>query len=205
MKKEINIALMGNPNTGKSTIFNSLTGLRQHVGNYPGVTIEKREGSFEHQGRNVKVFDLPGTYSLTAYSPEEIIARNFIINEKPDVVVDILDSGNLERNLYLAVQIMELKIPLILVFNMSDEAEKKGIDISYECFSKLLGVPIVKTVGHKGEGIVELKNKVVDVSINGLKTDFKRVEYGKEISSAITRLSNMLVQSDGREKKILNG
>jgi len=126
MEKKITVALAGNPNSGKTTIFNMLTGARQHVGNYPGVTVEKKEGLCRHAGYEMTVVDLPGTYSLTAYSIEELIARNFIIDEQPDVVVDIVDASNIERNLYLATQLIEMNVPLVLAFNMSDIARRKG-------------------------------------------------------------------------------
>jgi len=114
MEKEIKIALAGNPNSGKTTVFNNLTGSRQHVGNYPGVTVEKKTGEIKYKEHKISIVDLPGTYSLTAYSLDEVVTRNFIIDEKPDVVVDIIDSSNLERNLYLATQLMELGVPLFL-------------------------------------------------------------------------------------------
>ena len=122
-RKRYLVALAGNPNTGKSTIFNALTGSRQHVGNWPGKTIEKREGICEYKGVEFKVVDLPGTYSLTAYSDEELIARNFIIKEKPTVVVNIVDASNLNRNLYLTLRLLELTDRLIVVLNMMDLAE----------------------------------------------------------------------------------
>ena len=122
--KKIKVALAGNPNCGKTTIFNLLTGARQHVGNYPGVTVEKKEGLCKYAGHEIAFVDLPGTYSLTAYTIEEIVTRNFIIEEQPDVVVDIVDASSIERNLYLATQLIEMNVPLILAFNMSDVAEQ---------------------------------------------------------------------------------
>ena len=112
--KQLRVALAGNPNAGKSTIFNALTGSRQHVGNWPGKTVEKKEGSFKHGETEIEVVDLPGTYSLTAFSPEEVIARNYIINEEPDMVVTVVDAANLERNLYLTVQVLELGVPVVV-------------------------------------------------------------------------------------------
>lgn len=138
---EITVALSGNPNSGKTTIFNNLTGLRQHVGNYPGVTVEKKTGTVNYKGYRINVVDLPGIYSITAYSLEEIVTRNYIINEKPDVVIDVVDSSNLERNLYLATQLMELEVPLILAFNMADivkKAVKKLISVCFPSFSVYL-------------------------------------------------------------------
>ena len=121
MDKEITIALAGNPNSGKTTVFNNLTGAHQHVGNWPGVTVEKKEGSYSYKGYKVKVIDLPGVYGLTAYSPDEVIARNFILEGKPAVVVDIVDASNLERNLYLTIQLIELEANLVVALNMMDE------------------------------------------------------------------------------------
>ena len=128
-KEEITIALTGNPNSGKTTIFNNLTGTRQHVGNWPGVTVEKKVGTVIHNGHRLRVVDLPGTYSLTAYSIEEIVARRFLVDSKPDVVVDIVDASNLERNLYLATQLIEMGVKLILALNMADVAQARGHQI----------------------------------------------------------------------------
>ncbi|GAH38055.1 unnamed protein product, partial [marine sediment metagenome] len=163
MNERITIALAGNPNSGKTTVFNSLTGARQHVGNYPGVTVEKKEGTCRHQGREIHVVDLPGTYSLTAYSLDELVARNFVIDEKPDVVVDVVDASNLERNLYLTIQFIELGVPVVVALNMSDVANAEGKDIDAELLSQLIGVPVVPTVGHKGEGMQSLLDTVVRV------------------------------------------
>src|SRR5690349_13598973 len=117
---ELTIALAGNPNAGKTTIFNALTGLRQHTGNWPGKTVEKKEGRFEQAGTSINVVDLPGAYSLTAYSPEEVIARDFILEQHPDVVINVVDATNLERNLYLTAQLLELEAPVVLALNMTD-------------------------------------------------------------------------------------
>jgi len=194
MEREFLVGVCGNPNTGKSTLFNQLTGVRQHVGNYPGVTVEKKEGILIYEGVKVRLVDLPGIYSLSAYSPEEIIARDFIINSKPDLVVDIIDCSNLDRNLYLALQLMELGVPLIFVFNMSDEAEKKGIHINTKKMSELLGVPIVKTVGHRGIGVDELKKEIVRCCTNRKFCSYKFIKYGSEIDSQIEELKKVLDQ-----------
>ena len=140
MEKKITVALAGNPNSGKTTIFNMLTGAHQHVGNYPGVTVEKKEGLCRYSGYEITVVDLPGTYSLTAYSAEELVARNFIVDEQPDVVVDIVDASNIERNLYLATQLIEMNVPLVLAFNMSDIAKQRGIVLILSNLSSLLEV-----------------------------------------------------------------
>jgi len=168
MKPKIVVALAGNPNSGKTTIFNELTGARQHVGNYPGVTVERKEGFCRHGDTELQIVDLPGTYSLTAYSAEELVARNFIIDEKPDVVVDILDTSNLERNLYLAVQLMELGVPLVLAFNMSDMARARGYEFDIEKLSRFFGARIVPTVGHKGAGMKELLDAIILTATEGV-------------------------------------
>ena len=129
IKRPLTIALAGNPNSGKTTVFNAITGTRQHVGNWPGVTVEKLEGTTQHRGHEIRIVDLQGIYSLTAYSMEEIVSRKYIIEEKPDVVIDVVDASNLERNLYLAQQLKELNIPLIFSFNVMDEAYKQGYQI----------------------------------------------------------------------------
>ena len=162
MAKELTIALAGNPNSGKSTVFNALTGGRQHVGNWPGKTVEKKEGHRKYQEHDIQVVDLPGTYSLTAYSPEEVIARDYVIHDKPDVVIDIVDAANLERNLYLTLQIMELGVPLVVALNMSDIAESRGLRIDTDKLSLgLRGTPVVRTVASKKQGIDELLRAAV--------------------------------------------
>jgi ferrous iron transport protein B len=142
---DLTIALAGNPNAGKTTIFNALTGLRQHTGNL-----------------KINIVDLPGTYSLTAYSPEEIIARDFIIEERPDVVINVVDATNLERNLYLTVQILELDVPVVLALNMTDDLHKDGAKIDIASLSQLLGnIPVVQTTANQGKGIPDLIAKAV--------------------------------------------
>lgn len=159
---DITIALAGNPNAGKTTIFNALTGLRQHTGNWPGKTVEKKEGEIEYEGKIVNIIDLPGTYSLTAYSPEEIIARDYIIEERPDVVINVVDATNLERNLYLTVQILELDVPVVLALNMTDDLHKNGATINTDQLSQLLGnIPVVQTSANKGKGINNLINRAI--------------------------------------------
>jgi len=188
----LTIALAGNPNSGKTTIFNNLTGASQHVGNYPGVTVEKKEGTFSFGGRTIRLVDLPGTYSLSAYSIEEIIARNYIIEEKPDVVIDIVDASNIERNLYLTTQLMELGIPVIIALNMSDMARNRGIITDEKHLSLLLGVPVVPTVGNKRRGMDQLLQATFDLVDN--RHDYKpaAVNYGKEFEEELTRLMNVL-------------
>lgn len=160
------IAIAGNPNVGKSTIFNALTGAKQHVGNWPGKTVEKKHGKFSRQGQEITVVDLPGIYSLTAFSIEEIIARDFIVDEQPNAVVIIVDAANLERNLYLVLQLLETKVPLILGLNMSDVAETQGIRIDDAKLSEALdGIPIVRLIGSKRVGVEELKEAIVALTL----------------------------------------
>ncbi|OIO34624.1 MAG: ferrous iron transport protein B [Candidatus Omnitrophica bacterium CG1_02_40_15] len=190
--RKFTIALAGNPNSGKSTIFNNLTGAHQHVGNYPGVTVEKKEGKASFQDYEINVVDLPGTYSLSAYSEDEVVARDFIINEKPDVIVDIVDSSNLERNLYLATQLMELEIPLVLAMNMNDMAEKKGQDVDYTKLFDLLGVAIVSTVGNKNIGTKELLETIIKVYEEKIKTKVVHIGYGPEIREEMDKLEQIV-------------
>lgn len=168
MKTDLTIALAGNPNAGKTSLFNALTGARQHVGNWPGKTVEKKEGTFRYQGLTCQVVDLPGTYSLSAYSPEEVITRDYILYERPDVVVNVVDASNLERNLYLTVQLLELGAPLMMALNVVDMARARGISIDQAKLSALLGhIPVIETVGNKGQGIdslLETMTKLVDIS-----------------------------------------
>ena len=154
------IALAGNPNSGKSTLFNALTGSTQFVGNWPGVTVEKKEGKTKIAGEAVRVMDLPGIYSLSPYSKEEIISRDYIINEHPDVVIDIVDATNLERNLYLTTQLIELGAPVVVALNMCDVVKKKGEEISAKALSKQLGCPVCEITAITGEGIDGLKDAV---------------------------------------------
>ncbi len=195
---KITIALVGNPNSGKTTIFNKITGERQHVGNYAGVTVEKKDGYCEHKGVNIHVVDLPGTYSLTAFSLEELVARNFIIDEKPDVIVDILDASNIERNLYLATQLMELNVPLVLALNMSDTAKLRGIEFDLKLLSDLLGSPIVTTIGHKGKGINELLDAVISVAEDENRAPGIQMNLGRDIEKHINKIQGLIE----REQKL---
>jgi ferrous iron transport protein B len=196
MAKEIIIGLAGNPNSGKTTVFNNLTGARQHVGNWPGVTVEKKEGSCSYNGYSIKVVDLPGVYSLTAYSPDEVIARNFILEEKPDVVVDIVDASNLERNLYLVIQLLEMGAWVIVALNMMDEADSRKYRIDVEGLSRLLGAPVVPMVANRNRGTVELFDEIVKVAENKARVKGLKVEYGREVEEEISKLEKLISQSE---------
>jgi ferrous iron transport protein B len=175
------VALAGNPNAGKTSLFNAITGQNQHVGNYPGVTVDKVTGRVTIDARQLEIVDLPGTYSLTAYSIEEVVTRDFVLTQRPDVVVDVVDTTNLERNLYLLLQLQELGVPVVGALNMSDEAESKGILVDVELLSGLLGIPLVRTIGSKGVGKDELLRAVLDV-IDGRKASGERhLNYGPEL------------------------
>ncbi len=195
--RELTIALAGNPNAGKSTIFNALTGLHQHTGNWPGKTIEKKVGHFTHNGFKLSIVDLPGTYSLAAYSPDEVVARDYIISEHPDAVICVIDASNLERNLYLVVQVLELGVPVIVALNMVDHAESMGMEIEKARLARLLGnIPIIPTVASRGKGLDQLLTATLEfVSANTMACNCEkptpfRVDYGKDIESAISKITN---------------
>jgi len=196
MAKEITIALAGNPNSGKTTVFNNLTGARQHVGNWPGVTVEKKEGTCRYQGYTIKVVDLPGVYSLTAYSIDEVIARNFIVEEKPDAVVDVVDASNLERNLYLAVQLLEMGAPLIIALNMMDQAESRGYQIDVSQLSYLLGVPVVPMEASRNRGTQELLLEIVKMADSEAQIEGFRLDYGREVEEEIAKLEELISQDE---------
>jgi ferrous iron transport protein B len=179
------VALAGNPNSGKTTLFNALTGAHQHVGNYPGVTVEKKEGTYKHKDFTLHIVDLPGTYSLTAYSLEEVVARNYLVNEKPEVVINIVDSSNLERNLYLAVQFLEMGIPVCIALNMIDVAKKRGIEVNAEKLSTLLGVPVVPTVARIGQGKNELMESAAQIVKDKKEFGALKISYGDDVDIAM--------------------
>lgn len=190
MSANVIVALAGNPNSGKTTAFNEYTGSRQHVGNYPGITVEKKEGIARVDGREVRVVDLPGTYSLTAYTQEEVVARRVLVEDRPDVVIDVLNAGALERNLYLAVQLMELGIPVALGLNMIDEARKQGLRIDAARLSQLLGLPVVETVARTGEGLKDLMSAAIAHGDARRGTPWKPLEisYGPDLDPVIARM-----------------
>ena len=205
MTNRFTVAIAGNPNSGKTSIFNNITGARQQVGNYPGVTVEKKEGARRHNDVELNVVDLPGTYSLTAYSTEEVVARNFILDEKPDLIIDVIDVSNLERNLYLYVQLMELNVPVLLAFNMMDIARARGLKLDIPLLSSLLGAPIVETVGSKNRGTTELLDAAAELLRSESRPEPPEILYGRHIEQSIsavkTALSAAAAFSNEREKR----
>jgi ferrous iron transport protein B len=195
-KMDAMIALAGNPNAGKTTLFNNLTGARQHVGNYPGVTVEKKEGLYRFDGRQFNIVDLPGTYSLTAYSLEEVVARDFLIHEKPEVVVNIVDASNLERNLYLTLQFMELGIPVCIALNMIDLADSRGINIDHDKLSQLLGVPVVPTIARSGKGKEVLAKAVSNLLEQKSPPKEIGISYGADIDTALDEMETIVKAAD---------
>ena len=190
--KEISVALAGNPNSGKTSLFNGLIGRHLKVGNWAGVTIEKYEGFIEYEGYKIKIVDLPGTYSLTAYSPEEVITRNYIIEEKPDVIVNVLDGTNLERNLYLTTQLMELEVNSVIALNMYDEVKEQKIEIDFKQLEKLLGSHIIPTNSIKKEGFKSLLNHIVRVHTGILTVAKNKLSFSEEVEKNIERLTDII-------------
>lgn len=211
VSKKLRVAIAGNPNAGKSSLFNALTGGRQHVGNWPGKTVERKVGSVAQDGIEIELIDLPGTYSLSAYSAEEIIARDFLIEGKPDAVICVVDASNLERNLYLTVQILELGLPVIVALNMSDQATTRGLHIDTALLSDQLAAPVVATVGSRGLGVDALKHEILAMakdpsaaeiclcepgpagslhSPSSQKQIRFRLDYGPDIEAAVSHLQS---------------
>lgn len=202
MAKEITVALAGNPNSGKTTLFNSLTGAHQHVGNWPGVTVEKREGYYNYHGYRVRVVDLPGVYSLTAHSPDEVVARNFILEENPNLVVNVVDGSNLERNLYLTVQLLELEAKLLIALNMMDIVRARDYHIDELRLSEMLGVPVVPMTASRREGIDELLRKITAVYEGREIIRASRVYYGSELEQHITEMEHILDREEGLARQV---
>ena len=195
----VKIALAGNPNCGKTTLFNALTGSNQLVGNWPGVTVEKKEGKLKGH-KDVTIMDLPGIYSLSPYTLEEVVARNYLIAERPDAILNIIDGTNLERNLYLSTQLMELGIPVIMAVNMMDIVEKNGDKIQIDKLSKALGCEVVKISALKGTGIKEAAEKAVKVAQNK-KISTPVHEFQSDVEAVITEIENRLGNSVPEEQK----
>jgi ferrous iron transport protein B len=193
MVNEFTIALAGNANVGKSAIFNQLTGLNQITGNWPGKTVERAEGTLHFEGSNIRVVDLPGTYSLSAYSLEEIVSRDFLVLENPDVIVNVVDASALERNLYLTLQLLELEVPIVLTLNQIDFAAKKGLRIDVDKLGNALDLKVVSTVATTGTGIKELLSTVKSEATKKEKKRANKLFYGKEIEACLTSIQRLVV------------
>jgi len=200
--KIINIALVGNPNCGKTTLFNTASGSHERVGNYSGVTVEAKEAVMRKFGYQFNIVDLPGTYSITEYSPEELYVRNHIIEKMPDIVVNVIDSSNLERNLYLTTQLIDMNIKVVIALNMYDELEKKGVKFDYEGLGKMIGIPIMPTVASKGKGIDELFMKLIDVyEDRDPSVRHIHINYGEMIENGVKSIQEELRRNSGLTDK----
>ena len=199
----IKIALAGNPNCGKTTMFNALTGANQYVGNWPGVTVEKKEGKLKGKrgkGEEIIVTDLPGIYSLSPYTLEEVVSRDYVLKENPDVIVDLVDATNIERNLYLTTQLIETGVPVVIALNMADLLEKRGIKIDTKRLSMLLDCPIIETSALKGEGLDKLIDEAVTVAKKS-SVDLPKDIFSKEMEEAVTEVKSVLPDSITDDKK----
>ena len=195
--KVINVALVGNPNVGKTSLFNIASGAHEHVGNYGGVTVDAKQGSFKHKGYTFNIVDLPGTYSLSTYSPEELYVRDHIMNQLPDVVINVVAASNLERNLLLTTQLIDMDTRMVIALNMYDELERIGGVFDYEKFGKLIGVPVVPTVSKKTQGVVQLFDQVIEVfEDNSPTVRHIHINYGEELEKAICKLRDELNRYD---------
>ncbi len=190
---EINIALVGNPNAGKTSLFNKLTKANEHVGNYSGVTVGSKTHSIQYKNYKINFVDLPGTYSISSFSPEEVYVRSQLIEASPDIVLNVIDSGNLYRNLFLTTQVLDMDLPIIVALNMYDDLEKKGNQLNYTFLGKMLGIPMVPTVASKNKGINSLLDKIVQV-FEGKEPDIRHIHinYGKDIEKAIQNIQQVL-------------
>jgi Fe2+ transport system protein B len=188
------VALAGNPNVGKSTVFNALTGLRQHTGNWPGKTVTNARGNFTYLGKPFTLVDLPGTYSLFAQSAEEEVARDFICFGAPDVTIVVTDATCLERNLNLALQVIEITSRVVVCVNLIDEAERKNIYVNIKVLEEELGVPVIATAAREGRGLDDLRNTIHKLATEQIQPSPKRIFYPQEIEDAISELQNGLQQ-----------
>lgn len=195
--KEVNVVLVGNPNAGKTTLFNYASGSREHVGNYSGVTVDSKVARFKYKGYTFNITDLPGTYSLTAYTPEELYVRQYIHEHTPDVIINVVDASNLERNLYLTTQLIDMDLKVVIALNMYDELQEKGDQFDYASLGKMIGVPFIPTVGSKGKGITELFDKIINVYTDKDKTlRHIHINYGEHIEEAIGSIQNLIKQDE---------
>ncbi len=193
--RRVTVALAGNANVGKSVIFNHLTGLHQHIGNWPGKTVEKAEGTLHFKGQTIDIIDLPGIYSLSAFSPEELVSREYISVEKPDLVINVIDASVLERNLFFTLQLMELEAPMIVALNQMDMAKKKGVEIDHKKLADTLGVPVIPTIATSQIGIYDLLQTAVNIIEEGDATPSK-INYGSEIENRILKLMKKIQKLD---------
>lgn len=185
-KKTINVALVGNPNSGKTSIFNLASGAHEHVGNYSGVTVDSKEGKLYHNGYTFKLVDLPGTYSLAAYTPEELYVRRYVVTEQPDVIINVVAAPTLKRNLYLTTELIDMNIPMVMALNMYDELEESGREFDYDTLGKMMGIPMVPTVGKKGQGIPQLLNEVIKIFESGDNGSVRPdIPYGRVLEKSI--------------------
>ena len=195
--KTINVALVGNPNCGKTSLFNFASGAHEHVGNYSGVTVDAKEGTFHQNGYTFKIVDLPGTYSLSAYTPEELYVRKHLNEEQPDVVINVVDASNLERNLYLTCQLIDMDVRMVIALNMYDELERHGNKFDYNSLSKMIGTPIVPTISKTGFGIEELFNRVIKVyEEEDPVLRHIHINYGETLEKGITQVRRAIKTSD---------
>lgn len=197
-RKVITVALVGNPNAGKTSLFNISSGGHEHVGNYGGVTVDLKEGKFKHDGYLIHIIDLPGTYSMSAYTPEELYVRKYLVEEKPDVVINVVAASNLERNLYLTTELLDMEAPTVIALNMFDELRANGNEFDYKMLGKMIGIPMIPTVSRTGEGIDELFDTVISV-YEGRNEDVRHVHvpYGNVVENSISRL-NIAVEKDNK-------
>jgi ferrous iron transport protein B len=186
------IALAGNANVGKSVIFNQLTGSNQIIGNWPGKTVERAEGTLRFEGFDIRIIDLPGIYSFSTFSLEELVSREYIALEKPDVVINVVDASVFERNLFFSIQLMEMEVPLVICLNQVDTAKKKGITIETKKLEAILGVPVVSTVATRGEGLHELMKKALTIAQEKNKVDGHKIKYGDEVETRIAKLAQLI-------------
>ena len=190
--KVINVGFIGNPNCGKTTLFNAYTGARQHVGNYPGVTVERKEGTAHLDGKPIRLMDLPGTYSLTAYSEEEIVVRRELTERPPLAVIDVVDASALERNLFLTVQLLELGLPVVLALNMMDEARAAGVHIDVARLSERLGVPVVETVARTGEGLNKALAAAMKLGHGKERGEALSISYGPDLDPVLASMRQQI-------------
>ena len=197
----IKIALAGNPNCGKTTMFNSLTGANQYVGNWPGVTVEKKEGKLKSKKKeDIIITDLPGIYSLSPYTLEEVVSRDYILKENPDVIIDLVDATNIERNLYLTTQLIETGVPVVIALNMADLIEKRGMSIDTKRLSMLMGCPVIETSALKGTGLKQLVDEAIKVA-GKKEIKLPNEVFSKELEDAVKEIQSILPNSISEDKR----